>query len=75
MLIKKRKKNLKIFRIPISWEMYGYLDILALNLEDAIGIAEAPETNLPLDGEYVMDSDRVDREVLGRKPKRRKRNG
>jgi hypothetical protein len=65
----------KLFKIPVSWEMYGYLHIKAKTLEEAIEIAERPETSLPTDGEYVMDSDRVDREAVADWAEKEKEEG
>ncbi len=52
----------KTYRIPCSWEMYGHMKIKATTLEEAIEIAESNES-LP-DGDYVVDSFRVDHDIL-----------
>ena len=52
----------KEYKIPCSWEMYGYMCVEASSLEDAISKAERDEP-LP-DGSYVEDSFRVDHDIL-----------
>lgn len=53
----------KKYRIPVSWQMYGYVEVVADSLEDAIEEAESPETTLP-EGSYVDSSFTVDRDAL-----------
>jgi len=54
----------KTFKIPVSWEMYGYVYVEAEDLEEACSIAEVSETiGIPDNGEYVDCSWRVDWEV------------
>lgn len=55
--------NMDTYRIPLVWQMYGYCDVDANSLEEAIEIALGPDTPLP-DGSYVDDSITVDYEVL-----------
>jgi hypothetical protein len=50
----------KTFRIPVSYEMYGYVEVQATDLDDAI--AQAEEAPLPTDPSYVEGSFRVDYE-------------
>lgn len=51
-----------IYKIPVSWECYGYVNIEANNLEEAIN--KAWKDNIPLpEGEYVDDSWRVDEDA------------
>ena len=50
------------YQIPVSWEMYGHVEVEADNLEEAISIAESYETPLP-GGDYIMGSFEVDREI------------
>ena len=62
---KRNNGNLKnmntLFKIPVSWEMYGYITVEADNLENAIEIAE----DFPLpDGSYIEGSFRIDNEAL-----------
>ena len=46
---------MKHFRVPLQWEMYGYIWVDAETEEEAIEIALAEETHLP-EGTYVDDS-------------------
>lgn len=51
---------MKTFKIPVSWEMYGYIEIEADSAEEAIEIFDQKESsmtsyNLP-NGFYVDDS-------------------
>ena len=50
---------MKQFRIPLVWEMYGYMWVEAETMEEAIEIALSPETPLP-EGNYVDESIAVD---------------
>ena len=54
---------MKTYKIPCSWEMYGYMDIEAETLEEAVAEADHFLTPLP-EGNYVEDSFEVDTEVL-----------
>lgn len=51
----------KQFKIPVTWQMYGYVIIEADDLHDAIIIAKnsADELALP-DGDYISDSFEID---------------
>lgn len=50
-----------LFKIPVSWEMYGYITVEADNLEDAIEMAK----DFPLpDGSYIEHSFQIDNEAL-----------
>ena len=49
----------KIYEIPVSWEMYGKMQIEATSLAKALEIAEADDTPLPR-GHYVEASFQVD---------------
>ena len=53
---------MKTFKFGVSWEMYGYVEVEAETLEEAIAIAKATEDemDLPTDGDYVDDSFEVD---------------
>jgi len=51
----------KTYRIPVSWEVYGHYEVEAESLQDAID--QTGEMCLP-SGEYVMDSDRIDADIL-----------
>ena len=49
------------YKIPVSWEMYGYITVQANTLEDAIEMAE----DFPLpDGSYIENSFKIDIEAL-----------
>jgi hypothetical protein len=50
--------NKKIFKIPVSWECFGIVDIEADNLEEAIKIFDETEDtiDLPLDYDYIDGS-------------------
>lgn len=56
------------FKIPVSWEMYGYVKVKANTAEEALKIAERKEYNgagfaLPNDGEYIDDSFKIDNDM------------
>lgn len=46
------------YEIPCVWQMYGYYDIEADSLEDAI--TQAEDAPLPEDGDYVEGSFEID---------------
>ena len=46
----------KVYRIPCEWKQYGYLDIEAESLGEAVDIANHPEQPLPQDSSYVEGS-------------------
>ena len=54
----------KKYKIPCSWQVYGYLDIEADGWDEAIEIAEAYDTPLPTDGSYVEASFEVDYDII-----------
>lgn len=48
---------MKTWKIPVTWEMYGVVEIEAETIEDAMDIAiNDPTVELPSDGYYVEDS-------------------
>jgi hypothetical protein len=49
---------MKTYKLPVLWQMYGYVEVTAESLEDAIDIAEN-ESNLP-EGDYIEASFEVD---------------
>jgi len=53
---------MKKWRIPVSWEMAGIVEVEADTLEEAIEIAEDERGEIPLpdNGEYVMASWRTE---------------
>lgn len=50
------------YRIPVTWEMFGAIEVEAESLEEAIKLAENDDQCLPPDGEYVDGSWVVDSE-------------
>lgn len=60
----------KKFKIPVTWEVFGEMEIEAENLEEAYDIAR--ESPLPEDGEYISESFQIDYDYaeakLSRKP-------
>jgi len=51
----------KIYTVGISWEMYGYDEVEADSLEEAIKIVEDPRSGRILpNGSYVEDSYKID---------------
>lgn len=55
---------MKSYRIPCHWEVYGYLDIDAASIYEALEIAEAEGTPLPEESSYVAGSFMVDRDGI-----------
>jgi hypothetical protein len=55
---------MKTYKIPVTWEVYGHMEIKAESLEDAISIAEDDETSLPTESSYIEGSFWVDREAI-----------
>ncbi len=53
----------KTYKIPCSWIMYGYAEVKADSLDEAVEVVESSETNLP-EGSYVEASFEVDYDVL-----------
>lgn len=49
----------KEYRIPLVWEMWGHVNVVAESEEEAKQIALGPECPLP-EGHYVDDSVQVD---------------
>tara|TARA_R110000824_G_scaffold396222_1_gene597564 strand:+ start:657 stop:917 length:261 start_codon:yes stop_codon:yes gene_type:complete len=54
---------MKKYKIPVSWQMYGYMDIKAEDWDEAIEIAEDETTSLP-DGDYVQGTFEVDHDII-----------
>ena len=50
------------YTIPMTWEIFGTIEIEADSLEEAIIKADLPETEMPSNGDYIEDSLRVDHE-------------
>ena len=57
------KKKTKLYKIPVGWEMYGWMTVEAVSLKHAIQIAENVETPLP-DGHYVDASFNLDEQII-----------
>lgn len=61
------KKELKEFKIPVSWEVCGEVIIEAENLESAIAKAFEIEKSeglpLPTDSEYIDGSFKIDDDI------------
>lgn len=51
---------MKTWKIPCIWQMYGYLEIEANTLEEAIKKAYDADRGLPDDGDYIENSFEVD---------------
>ena len=50
---------MKEYRIPLVWQMYGFVWVEAESKEEAIEIALGPDTPLP-EGTYIDESCQVD---------------
>lgn len=50
------------YTIPMTWEVFGTIEVEADSLEEAIIKADLPETEMPSNGDYIEDSLRVDHE-------------
>lgn len=55
---------MKTFKIPVTWEEYGYVEIEANSIEEALEYANKNIDELPLpddnhyvDGSYVIEQD------------------
>lgn len=53
----------KFYRVPLIWQMWGYVWVEAYSKEDAIDIALGPDTPLPDNGSYIDESVEVDDQV------------
>ena len=54
---------MKLYKIPVMWQMYGYMDIEAETLDEARNEAYHFLRTLP-EGNYVEDSFEVDEDVV-----------
>ena len=54
----------KKYKVPCSWQMYGFVEVEAEDWSDAIWQAECDHQPLPEDGEYVMSSFEVDHDII-----------
>jgi len=53
---------MKTYKIPCHWRVYGFYEIAANNLEEALQKAE--DSDLPENGEYIEGSFEIDTEML-----------
>ena len=54
----------KMYSVFVHWQMYGYDEVEAESLEEAVSIAEDPHSARPLpSADYVEDSFKVDYEA------------
>lgn len=53
---------MKTYKIPCTWQMYGYHHIEAENIKEALQKAE--DSNLPENGEYIESSFEIDNEII-----------
>lgn len=53
---------MKTYKIPCHWRVYGFYEIEANNLEEAMQIAE--DSNLPENGEYIEGSFEIDLDMI-----------
>lgn len=51
---------MQTYRIPCHWEVYGYMDVEADSIQEAIKIAEDESSNLPTESSYIQGSFMVD---------------
>jgi hypothetical protein len=61
---------MKTFRLPVTWEMYGVVEVEAESLEEAIWLAENPDSDveLPAIRDYINESFKVQRDMLKTMP-------
>jgi len=55
---------LKEYKIPCSWQVYGIIGVEAESWNEAIEKAEADDTPLPTESEYIMSSFEIDYEMI-----------
>ena len=53
---------MKTYRVPVVWQMYGYVEVEADNVSEAIHAAMAAP--LPDDGSYIEGSFEVDDSLI-----------
>jgi hypothetical protein len=59
----RKKLMSKIYRLPVYWQMSGFVEVKADDITDAVAIAKE-NARLPQDARYVEDSFEVDYAVL-----------
>lgn len=59
----RKKLMSKIYRLPVYWQMSGFVEVKADDIIDAVAIAKA-NARLPQDARYVEDSFEVDYAIL-----------
>ena len=64
----KENKNLKEFKIPVFWEVCGYISVEAESAEDALDIAykieyEGDGFPLPEESKYVDGSFKIEEDI------------
>jgi len=60
--------RLRLFRVPVVWEMYGHYEIEAESAEEALELARDEERPLPDEQSYVSASFDVDEEIFWNDP-------
>jgi len=53
---------MKTYKIPVVWQMYGYVNVVAESMAEAVLIAE--DGPLPTDASYVEGSFEVDHDAF-----------
>ena len=56
----KEKKH--VYKVGVSWQVYGFDEVEADSIEEAYDIANDGERSLPTDADYVEGSFEVDRD-------------
>ena len=54
---------MKTYRVPVVWQMYGYVEVQAESMSEAQ--REAMNAPLPIDGDYIEGSFEVDELGIG----------
>ena len=53
---------MKTYKIPCTWQMYGFYHIEAENIKEALEMAE--DANLPTDADYLDGSFEINNEMI-----------
>lgn len=59
----QKKLMSKIYRLPVYWQMYGFVEVKAEDIVDAVALAKV-NARLPQDARYVENSFEVDYAIL-----------